>query len=61
MDALQSASYKLAEKMYAGAQGAQSGQARSGPEMGAEAGGQSEAGPGGEEVVDADYEVVDED
>jgi molecular chaperone DnaK len=61
MDALEQASYKLAEKMYAGAQSAPgaagAGAAGAGP--GAEA-------PGGgtgrdEDVVDADYEVVDDD
>jgi molecular chaperone DnaK len=61
MDALQQASYKLAEKMYAGAQ--------PGGQAGAQAGGPSaeQAPPGGdgpspdEDVVDADYEVVDDD
>jgi molecular chaperone DnaK len=63
MDALQQASYKLAEKMYAGAQGAQAGAA--GSAGGDGAGARAEA-PGGQaapddEVVDAEYEVVDDD
>ena len=62
MEGLQQASYKLAEKMYAGAQ--------AGPGAGPEAGGPSARGgaaPGGdggapdEDVVEADYEVVDDD
>jgi len=64
MEALQQASYKLAEKMYAGAQ-ARAGQetpdtesgARSGAEASGDAGDQGDGGG----VVDADYEVVDED
>ena len=65
MEALQQASYKLAEKMYAGAQGAQTG---AGPSAGAGAGA---SGPGAasggngpisddDDVIDADYEVVDD-
>jgi molecular chaperone DnaK len=60
MDALQTASYKLAEKMYAGAQGG-GAQAGPGPGMGGAAGGPGETEQPGEEVVDADYEVVDDD
>jgi len=60
MEALQTASYKLAEKMYASAQA--SGQPEAGPAPGAtEAGTEAGGGPGGEGVVDADYEVVDDD
>ncbi|MFH1502010.1 MAG: molecular chaperone DnaK [Candidatus Eisenbacteria bacterium] len=61
MEALQQASYKLAEKMYASAQGAaQPGgpEPQSGP--GGAPGGNGAAG-GDDDVVDADYEVVDED
>jgi len=64
MEALEQASYKLAEKMYSGAQGAQAGAAGAaggagGPGPGAEApGGQAAAD---DDVVDADYEVVDDD
>jgi len=62
MEALQTASYKLAEKMYQQSGGAQQA---GGPQPGAQqpAGGGPE--PGGdtedENVVDADYEVVDDD
>jgi molecular chaperone DnaK len=56
MDALSQASYKLAEKMYAGAQAEAAGGHGAGP--GPEAPG---GGPSDEGVVDADYEVVDED
>ncbi|MBD3366665.1 MAG: molecular chaperone DnaK [Candidatus Eisenbacteria bacterium] len=60
MEALQQASHKLAERMYQGT----GGQQQAG---GSEAGGQQQAGAGPEQgaggdenVVDADYEVVDE-
>jgi molecular chaperone DnaK len=66
MDALQQASYKLAEKMYAGAQadpagaaGAAGGAAGAGPGMGGETPGAQAAAD--DDVVDADYEVVDDD
>jgi molecular chaperone DnaK len=58
MEALQSASYKLAEKMYAGSRGGESGGstgASTGPP-----GSESEH-PHGDGVVDADYEVMDDD
>jgi molecular chaperone DnaK len=63
MEALQQASYKLAEKMYqssggaseAGGPGAGGAQQTGGP---SQAGGPSESGD--ENVVDADYEVVDD-
>jgi len=63
MEALQQASYKLAEKMYqssgeaseAGGPGAGGAQQTGGP---SQAGGPSEGGD--ENVVDADYEVVDD-
>jgi molecular chaperone DnaK len=58
MDALQQASYKLAEKMYAGAQASQAGGPSAGPEQ-AQGGGEAEASDEG--VVDADFEVVDGD
>jgi molecular chaperone DnaK len=69
MDALQTASYKLAEKMYAGAQGGAQGGPQAGPgAQAAGAGGAAGAGPGAgpgggddDDVVDADYEVVDDD
>jgi molecular chaperone DnaK len=54
MEALQTASYKLAEKMYAGAQAGSADNA-------AGAAGASSAPGGEDEVVDADYEVVDDD
>jgi len=64
MDALQTASYKLAEKMYAGAQaGAQAGAgeaAGAGAAGAAGAAGESDAAGDGADVVDADFEVVDE-
>ncbi len=58
MDALQQASYKLAEKMYAGAQGAQQAPGGS-ADTGGPSGGDGSAGD--DDVVDADYEVVDDD
>jgi len=62
MGALEQASYKLAEKMYAGAHGAQEGAAGA---ASAGATGTGAEAPGGEpaqdDVVDADYEVVDDD
>jgi molecular chaperone DnaK len=64
MQALEQASHKLAEKMYAGAQsGAQAGPeaqtAGTGP--GAAPGAGGTPGNGDDDVVDADYEVVDDD
>jgi len=61
MDALKTASYKLAEKMYASAQGQTAGGgggAAPGGDQGAQATGES---GGDDKVVDADYEVVDDD
>ncbi len=68
MEALTSASHKLAEKMYADATAQQqaAGAQTGGPGAGAQAGGPG-AAPGGDgssdddDVVDADYEVVDDD
>ena len=57
MDALQQASYKLAEKMYAGAQGAQAGGPSAQPGQTPDGG---EAETSDEDVVDADFEVVDD-
>jgi molecular chaperone DnaK len=60
-DALQQASYKLAEVVYAEAQAAEGGE---GGEGGASAGAGSDAAGGagsGEDVVEAEYEVVDGD
>jgi molecular chaperone DnaK len=62
MEALQQASHKLAEEMYKQAQEAQP--AEGGPEGGpqASAGGEpGQAEQGGDETVDADFTVVDED
>jgi molecular chaperone DnaK len=58
-EALQTASYKLAEKMYQGTGGTGPGGGPS-TEAGGPAGGEA-AGGGDENVVDADYEVVDDD
>jgi molecular chaperone DnaK len=59
MEALKTASYKLAEKMYAGARGGETGPA---PGAGASAEEPSGGGeqPHGDGVVDADYEVMDD-
>ena len=57
MDALQQASYKLAEKMYAGAQGAQASGPSAQPGQTPDGG---EAETPDEDVVDADFEVVDD-
>jgi molecular chaperone DnaK len=62
MEALQQASYKLAEKMYAGAQAGQAGAA--GTSAGAGGAGGAASGGGAAQdadVVDADYEVMDDD
>ncbi len=61
-DALKTASYKLAEKMYASSQGAAGDPSQAGPEPGGDGGGDAgDAGSGGSDrVVDADYEVVDD-
>jgi molecular chaperone DnaK len=58
-DALKTASYKLGEKMYASSQGAAGDPSQAGPEPGDDAG---DGGPGAgpDTVVDADYEVVDD-
>ncbi len=71
VEALETASYKLAEKMYAGAQagaadGPQAGPGAQAAGAGGAAGAGPGAGPGGggggdDDVVDADYEVVDDD
>ena len=55
MEALNTASHKLAEKMYADATAAQQAEAGAGPEAGG-----PDAGGADENVVDADYEVVDD-
>ncbi len=60
MEQLTQASHKLAEAMYAQAQAAQQ-QAAGAEGAQAEAGAESQAGSQGEDVVDADFEVVDED
>jgi molecular chaperone DnaK len=68
MDALQTASYKLAEKMYAGAHagadaesmGAGAGAGAGGAAPGGGDGGAGDGGGDGE-AVDADFEVVDDD
>jgi molecular chaperone DnaK len=71
MEALQTASYKLAEKMYAGAQAGAAGTDAAGAAGAAGMGGGMPGGgtPGGDggagddgdgEVVDADFEVVDD-
>jgi len=58
IDALQKASYKLAEEMYAKAGATTADQ---GPEQQAKPGGESrDTGKRDEEAVDADYEVLDE-
>jgi len=61
MDALQQASYKLAEKMYADAQQGQGQATGPPPGAGAEQPAEPSGGDGGDEVVDADYEIVDDD
>ena len=62
MEALQQASYKLAEKMYAGAQTAQAGAAgASAGAAGATGGASGGDADQDDDVVDADYEVVDDD
>ncbi len=61
MEALQTASYKLAEKMYAGAQagaGEAAGAGAAGGDAGAAGGAQATSDDG--DAVDADFEVVDE-
>jgi molecular chaperone DnaK len=60
-DALKTASYKLAEKMYAGAQGAAGGPSPTGAAPGGD-GGAGDAGGAADpdKVVDADYEVMDD-
>jgi len=58
MEALQQASYKLAEKMYAGAQAGAQAQAEAAG-SGSAPGGDGQSGD--EDVVEADYEVVDDD
>ncbi len=61
MEALQTASYKLAEKMYAGAQtaaGETAGAGAAGGDAGAAGGAQATNDDG--DAVDADFEVVDE-
>jgi len=65
MEALQQSSYKLAEKMYAGAQagsgGAEAAGAAGGMPGGGAPGGDGAAGDeGDDEAVDADFEVVDD-
>jgi molecular chaperone DnaK len=64
-EALKTASYKLAEKMYASTQqtsaGGASTTADAGGGDGRGNGGAGEASTGGDKVVDADYEVVDDD
>ncbi len=54
-DGLTKAFYAVSEKLYA-----QNGQQGAGPDMGGAAG-STGAGNGGDDVVDADYEVVDDD
>ena len=54
-DGLTKAFYAVSEKLYA-----QNGQQGAGPDMGGAAG-SAGAGNGGDDVVDADYEVVDDD
>ncbi len=61
MDALQTASYKLAEKMYAGAQAGPGAGPQAQAAGGAPGGGAAPEGGGDDGVVDADYEVVDDD
>ncbi|MCC2865081.1 molecular chaperone DnaK [Anaerovorax odorimutans] len=60
--------HAISAKMYQQAQQAQQAQQNGGaggagfdPNMGGQAGGGAESGPAGDNVVDADYEVVDED
>jgi len=65
MDALQTASYKLAEKMYAGASAGADPAGAAGatggmPGGGAGAAGGGDASDGDGEAVDADFEVVDD-
>jgi len=57
MEALKSASYKLAEKMYAGARGGETGPAPGASTEEPSGGGEH---PHGDGVVDADYEVMDD-
>ncbi|MGA1841229.1 MAG: molecular chaperone DnaK [bacterium] len=62
IDELTKASHKLAEQMYAQASSQQTSQGQGAQEAGAESAGSGpQAGPEGENVVDADFEVVDED
>jgi molecular chaperone DnaK len=61
MEALQQASMKLGEAMYKAQQDASAGEA--GPDMGGDAGGSGSAGGGNassDDVVDADFEEVDD-
>jgi molecular chaperone DnaK len=62
IDELTQASHKLAEQMYAQASSQQASQGQGTQEAGPEsADSGAQAGPEGENVVDADFEVVDED